>query len=108
MWFSSEEPLDLLSLFAAPYLLSDACRLFPALPFFILVLSNPRFERVELLALRRSDRDEVEEGYVTPQLLSQCECLALVPITIDASAFRLAQELRDPLNIVLDVLGVIR
>src|ERR1035441_4716086 len=27
MWFSSEEALDLLSLFAAPYLLSDACRL---------------------------------------------------------------------------------
>lgn len=48
----SEKSLDLFCLFSAPHLLSDAYCFFPALPFLFLVLSNPRFERVEFITLR--------------------------------------------------------
>jgi hypothetical protein len=104
----SEKSLDLFCLFLAPYLLSEARRLFTALPFLCLVLSNPGFERVEFAALGWSDGDLVEEGEVTSQLLSQCECLALEPVTMDASAFRLTEQLRDTPNVAFYVVGVIR
>ena len=52
VWIPSEKPLDLFRLVSAPDLLSNACRLFPALPFLLLVLSNPDFERIEFIALR--------------------------------------------------------
>ena len=86
----------------------DPRRLFTALPFLCLVLSNPRLERVEFVALRQSDSDNVEEGQITSQLLSQCECLALKPVTIDASAFRLAEQLRNTPKVAFYVVGVIR
>src|ERR1035438_3659456 len=47
VWIPSEKPLDLFCLVSAPDLLSNACRLFPALPFLLLVRSNPGFECVE-------------------------------------------------------------
>jgi hypothetical protein len=108
VWIPSEKALDLFYLFSAPYLLSNARRLFTALPFLFLVLSNPRFERIEFVVLRECDIAQVEEGQIAPQLLSQCECLALMPITIDSSAFRFAEQLRDTPNVTLDVVGVVR
>src|ERR1035437_2641472 len=57
VWIPSEKALDLFCLFSAPYLLSNARRLFTALPFLFLVLSNPRFERIELVAFRDCSSD---------------------------------------------------
>jgi hypothetical protein len=108
MWIPSEEPLDLFCLFSASHLLSDARRLLTALPFLCLVSSNPRFECVEFVAFRRSGSDLVEEGQIAAQLLALCECLALEPVAMDASAFRPAEQLRDMPNVALDVAGVIR
>ena len=108
MWIPSEKLLDLFCLFSAPHLLSEARRLFAALPLLCLVLSNPSFERIEFIALRWRDRDEVEEGQITSQLLSQCERLTLEPVTMDASALRLAEQFRDAPNVAFYVVGVIR
>src|ERR1017187_6578470 len=47
VWIPSEKALDLFRLISAPYLLSNMCRLISALPFLLLVLSNPRFEHIE-------------------------------------------------------------
>ena len=56
---------------------------------------------------RVSDSGLVKEGQVTAQLLAECECLALEPVTIGPSAFRLAQQLRNPPHVTLYVVGVV-
>ena len=108
MRVTSVEPLDLIRLFSTPLFFSQPCCLFPALPFLFLVRRNPRLQCIEFVALRNSDIAQVEERHIASQLLSQSERLALVPVTIYASAFRLGEQFRGTPNVVLYVIGVVR
>ncbi len=76
--------------------------------FLVLVRRNPGLQRIEFSAFRDSDIAQVEERHVALQLFSQPERLALVPVTIYTSMFRLAEQLRDTPNITLYVVGVVR
>ena len=104
MWVTSMKPLDLFRLFSAPFFFSETRCLLPALPFLFLVRRNPGLQRVEFVALRDSDIAQVEECHIALQLLAQSERLALVPVTIYASAFRFA-ELRRSRGITQDCLS---
>ena len=108
MWVTSVESLDLFCLFSTPLVFSEPRCLFPASPFLFLVRCNPGLQRVEFAASRDSDIAQVEERHVALQLLSQSERLALVPVTICAGAFRLAEQFRDTPNVALHVVGVVR
>lgn len=105
---ASAEKLDLFCLFSAPFFLRESCCLFPALPFLFLVRSDPRLQCIQFVALRDSDIAKVEEPHIALQLLSQTERLALVPVTIYASAFRLAEQVGDTPNVALYVVNVVR